>query len=148
MHSDHRETKQKFASEVAIADCIETILADASESEVACDQFAIKNDGGTSERAGAERQNVSSFQTIIKTFDIARERFDLAQQIVRKVNRLGALQMGISRHDKIEERRLQFFELGRRLFDLIFDIKPQIKRGLIVPAPRSVQFCASFADFL
>ena len=43
---------------------------------------------------------------------------------------------------------MQFFELGRRLFDLIFDIKPQIKRGLIVPAPRSVQFCASFADFL
>src|SRR2546430_4750028 len=117
MHPDHRETKQTFANEVAIADCIETILADASKSEFACDQFAIKDDAGTGERAGAERQNVSSFQTIIKAFEIARERFDLAQQIVREQNRLGALQMRVAGHNKIDmlfgeidERCLQFLE--------------------------------------
>src|SRR5207245_3340380 len=113
MHSNHRETKKKFANEVTIANRIETVLADTSKSEFAGDQFAIKNDRGASERTGAERQNVCSFQTIIETFDIARKRFDLAQQVVREQNRLRALQMGIPRHDdidilpgKIEKRRL------------------------------------------
>ena len=154
MHPDHRETKQKFANEVAIADCIETILAEVSKSEFACDQFAIKDDAGTGERAGAERQNVSSFQTIIKAFEIARERFDLAQQIVREQNRLGALQMRVAGHNKIDmlfgeidERRLQFLELRRRLAGLFFDVKPEVERNLVVAAARRVQLRAGVADF-
>ncbi len=113
MHSNHRETKKKFANEVTIANRVETVLADTSKSEFAGDQCAIENDRGASERTGAERQNVRSFQTIIETFDIARKRLDLAQQVVREQNRLRALQMGIPRHDdidillgKIEKRRL------------------------------------------
>ena len=61
--------------------------------------------------------------------------------------------MGISRHDKIdmflsqiEKRCLQFLERHRRLLDLLFDVKSQIKRDLIVAAPRSVEFGARLAD--
>ena len=61
--------------------------------------------------------------------------------------------MRISRHDKIdmfvgeiEERRLQFLQLRRRLLDLPFDIKSQIERHLIIATARGVQLPASFAD--
>src|SRR5205814_10707723 len=78
MHSNHRETEEEFADKVAIADRIETVLAYPTKPELAGNQFAIKDDGGAGERAGAERKNVRSLQTIAQTFSIARERFDLA----------------------------------------------------------------------
>ena len=78
MHSNHRETEQEFADKIAIAYRVETVLADASKTQLAGHQFAIQNDGGTGERAGAEGKNVRSFQTIAHTFDVASEDFDLA----------------------------------------------------------------------
>src|SRR5947199_8313363 len=60
MHSNHRETEQEFADKVAIAHRIETVLAYASKPDFAGNQFAIKDDGGAGERAGAERKNVRS----------------------------------------------------------------------------------------
>jgi len=72
---------------------------------------------------------------------------------VREVNGLGALQVGISRHDEIdmflgetEERRLQFLKLRRRLPDLIFDVESQIKRDLVVATARGVLLRAGFTD--
>src|SRR6266478_8525669 len=62
--------------------------------------------------------------------------------------------MSISGHDKtdmflgeIEKRRLQFLEQRRCPLDLLFDIKPQVERNLIVSAPRGVQLRARLADF-
>src|SRR5205814_9204465 len=54
MHSNHRETEEEFADKVAIADRIETVLAYPTKPELAGNQFAIKDDGGAGERAGAE----------------------------------------------------------------------------------------------
>jgi len=78
MHSNHRETEEEFADKVAIAHSVETVLAYPSKSELAGNQLAIKDDGGAGERAGAERKDVRSLQTIAQTLGIARERFDLA----------------------------------------------------------------------
>ena len=60
MHSNHREAEDEFADKIAIADGIETVLAYASKSELAGNQFTIQDDAGTSERTGAEGKNVRS----------------------------------------------------------------------------------------
>src|SRR2546423_3724319 len=73
---------------------------------------------------------------------------------MREQNWLGALQMSISRHDKIDmfrgetqERLLQFLKLARRPTDSLFDVKPQIERDLIVATPGGMELRTGGVDF-
>src|SRR5260370_21097505 len=102
MHPDDGQAKKEFADKIAIADRIHAVLTYPGKAQLTRDQGAVQDNGGPSERPRAERKHIGSLQTISQTFDIARERFGLAQQVVRKINRLGALQMRIPWHDKID----------------------------------------------
>src|SRR5439155_27295233 len=122
-------------------------------AEFARDTFAIENDGGSSEGAGAKWKNIRSNQAITKTLSVAFKSFDLAEQVMRESDWLGTLQMCVARHDNIEmlfgeikQRDLQSTKLGTHLAALRFHIKPKIERNLVVSAARGVQLRTGGAD--
>src|SRR5438552_4415260 len=127
MHPDHGETKKEFAHEVAIADGIDAVFTDARKAEIACDTFAIENDGGPSEGAGTKRENIGTNQAITDAFFVTFKSFDLAEQVMRKSDRLSALQMRVTGHEnidvsfgEIEQRGLQSAKLDSYLATLLF----------------------------
>src|SRR5206468_3067287 len=114
MQTDHGEAKKKFAHKISIADGIDAILAYARKTEVAPDAFAIENNGRSGERSGAEWKNVCSRETITKAIRIALQGLHLPEQVMRKSDRLCALQVCVAghydinvSHGKIEQSNLQ-----------------------------------------
>lgn len=156
MQTDHCETKKKFADKIPIAHGIDAILTDASETELARDAFAIENDCRSSEGAGTKRENICSRQAITKALCVAFKSFNLPEQVMSERDRLGALQMRVTGHHridraiaglgKIEQRSLQISQTVRHFHNLGFYIKPKIERNLIVPAARGVKLPANGAN--
>src|SRR5437870_532466 len=153
MQSTYGETKKEFAHEIAIADRVDTVLAYARKAERACQKFLIERNGRSCERTGTERENVGPIQTIAQPFCVALKCFDLPKQVMRKSDGLCALQVCVAGHHhlemffgEIEQRSLQTPQARRDFRDLSFDVKPQVERDLVVPAPRGVQFRASGTD--
>src|SRR5436190_5303669 len=153
MHPDYGETKKKLADKIAITHRINAVLTEARKTELARDQFAINDNGRSSERAGTERENISPRETISKTTVIALECFDLCEQVMGKKDWLGALQMSVTGHDKIDmffgetkQGALQIPQARRHFRDLRLDVETQIERDLIVAAARRVQFRTSGAN--
>src|SRR5438552_8533134 len=153
MQSTYGETKKEFAHEIAIADRVDTVLAYARKAERECQKFLIERNGRSCERTGTERENVGPIQTIAQPFCVALKCFDLPKQVMRKSDGLCALQVCVAGHHhlemffgEIEQRSLQTPQARRDFRDLSFDVKPQVERDLVVPAPRGVQFRASGTD--
>src|SRR6266508_1474225 len=97
MHPNHGETKKKLAHEIAVANGIDAVLTQTGKME-----FAIEDNGRSSERAGTQWENIYSNKTIIETLPVAFKCLDLPQQVMRKRNRLGTLQMRVTWHHDIE----------------------------------------------
>ncbi len=85
-----------------IAHRVDTVLAHARKTELARDAFAIQNECRSRERAGSEWENVSPNQTIAKPFCVAFKCLHLPQQVMRKSDRLGTLQMRVTGHHNID----------------------------------------------
>src|ERR1700738_2773488 len=114
MQTDHGEAKKKFAHKIAIADGIDAILAYARKTEVARDPFTIENNGRSGERSGSEWKNVCSREAITKPIRVASKCLHLHKEVMRKSDRLRALQMCVAGHydvnmslDKVEQGTLQ-----------------------------------------
>src|SRR2546423_7647308 len=100
MHPDHGEIEKKFRDKIAVADRIEAVLTELREAELACDRFAVENDGRPDDRPGAERQHAGPPRAIDDPSMITIERFDVGEEIMAENDRLGALKMGVARHDR------------------------------------------------
>jgi len=89
--SDHGDAK-RIRTRIAVAHGIETVLADASEAELARDQLAIENNcrsaSGRS-RAGEHRPASNNRPSDPRPL----ESFELGEQIMREED-AGSLQMG------------------------------------------------------
>src|SRR6266568_3131810 len=79
MQADHGEAKKEFAHEIA-----------------------IEHDCRSGERARSKRENVRSNQAITKPFRVSFKSLDLPEQVMRKSDRLGALEMRVTRHHNID----------------------------------------------
>src|SRR2546423_6726583 len=115
MHSDHGESEKKFRHEIAVADGIETVLAELRELELSSDRFAVERDRRTGNRARAERQDVGAPRAINDPTVIALERFEVREKVVAEDDWLRALEMGVAGQDRvlkslrqIEQRALEF----------------------------------------
>src|SRR3954463_11046754 len=146
MHPDHGETEKKFRHEIAVADGIETVLADLRELELARDRFPVEHDRRTGNRSGAERQNVGAPSAINDPTVIALERFDVREKVMAEHDWLRALEMRVAGQDRvlkplrqIEQSALEFAQSRANFGSFGFHIKPQIERDLIVPAPRGMK---------
>jgi len=57
---------------------------------------AVKRQGGPGQRAAAERADVHARVAVPEPFAIAFEHLHVGEQVVREINRLGALQVGVA----------------------------------------------------
>src|SRR6266542_1010874 len=105
MQTDHRETKKKFACKIAIADGVDAILAHARKTEVARDALAIENNCRTGKCPGSEWKNICSGEAITKSIRVALKCLHLANQIMRKSDRLCTLQMCVAGHYRVNVPR-------------------------------------------
>src|ERR1700720_933494 len=98
MQTDHGKAKKEFADKISIADGIDAILAYARKTEIARDAFAIQNNGRSGERSGSEWKNVCAREAISKPIRVASKCLHQPKQVMRKGDRLRALQVCVAGH--------------------------------------------------
>src|SRR5882762_8798079 len=108
MRRDPRERKKIIEREVAIADGVETVRGHAGKSKLARNRVAINRERISRERARTHRTRVRAGRRVFQACDIARERFGMRKEEMRKQNRLCVLHVRHARHGHAEIRfRLQ-----------------------------------------
>src|SRR5262249_30222951 len=107
------------------------------------------------ERRGAERQDVDALAGVAQSFAVALEFLDVREEVMRREDRLGPLQMGVSRQDQVaialgsfEERPLQSEQEAVRRVDGVADPELDVGDDLVVAATARVQLAAEVAEFL
>ena len=115
---------------------------------------AVQDNGRSCQRPGSERKHIGPTRRIGQASRIAIEHFDIGQQMVRGGHRLGALQMSVTRHDRVagprgqpDERFLEAPHRGNERRRLVAHPKAQIGCHLIVARTRRVQFGPGRPDF-
>ena len=91
----------EFDGEIAIGDGIERVFADAVEAELARDEFAVDRIAGAGQRGGAQRQAVDAAAAVGHALGVARQHFEVGQQMVAEGDRLRDLQVGEAGHDGV-----------------------------------------------
>ncbi len=107
---------------------------------------AIQRENRSRHRTRTQRTNIQPLAAVVQPIQIAQEHFDIRQQPMRYQHRLGALQVGVSRHDILACRFRLLHELAdkldqqlRNLVDLLAYIQPQVGGNLLVAAAAGVQ---------
>ena len=115
--------------------------------------LAIDGEGGAGERGGAERRFVQSRARILETPAIAREHFDISEQMMAEGDGLRRLQMGEARHDAagflqrlLGEGELEIGQLRVDVVDRVANVEAEIGRHLIVARARRMQPSGHRAD--
>src|SRR5215470_4622282 len=96
MDHDERGRAGKLDTEVPIADRVEAVATYAGEAQFARYRFSIDRIRRTRQRRRTKRQNVYSPSHIPQAFPIAFEHLEIGKAPVRKQNRLGPLQVGVT----------------------------------------------------
>ena len=77
----------------------------AVESEVLRDGLAVEGEAAAGQRARSERQHVRAQPRLAEPLPIAREHFEIRQQVMRPQHRLRAAQMRVAGDDRVRIRR-------------------------------------------
>ena len=93
---------QVVEHEVAVGHGVERVLGDAAEAELLGHEHAAGVEVHAGQRAGAERQVVGGGHAEVEPLEVAPELPEVGQQVVREVDRLGALQVGVAGHRPVE----------------------------------------------
>src|SRR5207253_8233247 len=101
---DERGGTEKLNHEVAITNRVKAVARDAVKTEHPCDSIAIDGVRRSRERRRAQRQDVHALAGIHETFSIAGQHFEVRQTPMSEQNRLGALQMSVTRNDRLAIR--------------------------------------------
>ena len=96
--------------EVAVRHRVERVLGDAAEAELLGHEHAAGVEVHPGQRARAERQVVGGGHAEVEALEVAAELPEVGQQVVREVDRLGALEVGVAGQRPVE---VALGELGR-----------------------------------
>ncbi len=153
MHSDHRDGREHFAGEIAVAHGVHAVLRDRGEPEFARDEFAVEIDGRARNGAGAERHHVDAFAGVVEAVAIALKHLDVSEQMMGEQHRLRALEMRVAGNDHVavaeaepDEASLQGAQAGLDFPGLVAQIEAQVERDLVVAAASRVEFRTRVAD--
>ena len=91
-----RGDEQRLGDEVAIGDRVERVLERSRETELGRDVGRIEREARTGERARAERRDRRAIERVAPAVDVAAERPEVREQVVREHHRLRALQVRVA----------------------------------------------------
>ncbi len=144
----------EFDGKVAIRHRIERVLADRLEAQLLSGERAVDRVTGARERRRAQRQAVDAAPAVGHAFGVAREHFEVGEQVVAEGDRLRHLQVGETGHHRvgvalgqIQQRSLAGAQAGADAVDGVAQIEAHVGRHLVVAAASRVQALAGVADF-
>ena len=126
---------------------------DRGELELGRDRRRVERQARTGERARAERRDVGAREAVAPAVDVARQRPEVREQVVRKQDRLRALQVRVARERDLGrllgplQRAVVCSSWMRRieLAALAAEVQAQVERDLVVAAAAGVQLGARVA---
>ena len=110
MHRADRRGRRRLDHEIAVRNAVERIGGRPVEAKRLCRREAVDRKRGAGERRGAQRAFVEPCAGIARTATVAREHFDIGEQMMAEGDRLGRLQMGEARHHRAGEVKCLFGE--------------------------------------
>ncbi len=102
MHGQQRSRGAKFDGKIPVAHGVHGILGELRpasgihKAKQFGDEYAVERQRGTGHGAAAERTDVHARIAVPEPFAIAFQHFDVGQQMMRKINRLRALQVRVA----------------------------------------------------
>ena len=146
MHGEQRRRRAKFHHKVAVAHRVHRILGQTVKAEQPRHHLAVQRQGGTGQRAAAEGADVRAPVAVEQPALVALQHFDVGQQMMRQINRLGALQMGVAGDEHVgilpsqsDQRGLQPVDGEAQRNNFLAQPQPHVQRDLIVARAARVQ---------
>lgn len=155
MHSQQRGVGAKFDHEIAVAHAVHGILRElraafrVHEAKLFRDGLTVEWERAAGQRAAAERADVHARKTIREPGVVAFQHLDVGEEMVREINRLGALEMRVAGDDDGEifraegdERFLQRANFLGEQGDLVAQPEADVERDLVVARAAGVELRA------
>ena len=95
VHLGERGGEQRLRHEVAVRDRVERVLEPVREAERVGDVVGIERQARAGERAGPQRRHIGARDDALPAFDVAAERPQVREQMMREEHRLGPLEVGV-----------------------------------------------------
>ena len=153
MGGDEGERGEQLHGEIPVAHRIHRVLGDRREFKQAGDEFAIEANGRAGDRSAAEREHVEAAARVGDPAEIAVKHFDVGEQVVREIDRLRPLQVGIAGNEHVAIGRGQFDqgalrgpEQGAERVAFVAEVEAEIQGDLVIAAAGGVQLRAGVAD--
>ncbi len=151
----HGGRVEEIQREIAVAGNVHAVARDGVETQIARHGLAVERETAAGQRAGAERQHVGAPPGFAEAFEIAREHFEIRQQIVRPQHRLRAPHVRIARNHgvgiaagQLEQRPHQAGEQAARAVAFVAQPQPRVERDLLVAAAAGVDLVRDSAGLL
>ena len=155
MHHQNRKRRQHLNGKVPIGDGVQTVLGHARKAQEPGHVGPVQKVVGAGQRAGPQRHHIEPRECVLQPPLVAFEHLHVGQQVVRKKDRLGVLEVCVSGHDHIQvssrlfqERMLEPPQPSEQGPEHIPQVHADVQRHLVVPAPAGVQLAPDRADQL
>ena len=155
VHADHGADRQKLDQKIPVGHGIEAVCADPGKTEQTGHIGPVYRQAGAGQGAGSERQHIDPVSAFLQALGVAVQHVVIGQQVMGQQHRLGALQVGIARHDHVAVPLGQpgqaFLERGQQLVDVLSflaQVQADIQHDLVIAAPGGVQLAAQQTDLL
>ena len=99
-----RRDEQRLGDEVAVGHRVERVLERTRETELGCDVGRVERQARSRQRAGAERRHRRAIERVAPTVDVAAERPEVREEMVREHHRLRALHVRVARAGRCRPR--------------------------------------------
>ena len=155
VQSNKGESLKKFEDKVAVTGCVHGVGRGRGKAQLARGDGAVQCEGCAGNCAGAERAEVEARTAIGEARGIAQNHFNVGEQPVGHVDRLGALQVRVAGHEgvagvfgELDQRLRPGGQRGDVVVDLRADVEAEVGGDLLVAAAAGVQLETERADAL
>ena len=153
MHRGDGCGSQELDRRIAIGHRVDAVLADAREAQLTRQELPVEGKSRARERAGAERELVAALPAVAEACPITGEHLAIGEQVVGEEDRLGSLEVGVPRDDRVamlaRERDEDALQAGERCVHRVAlgaEPEAEVECDLIVAAPSGVELAAERAE--
>ena len=146
VHLGERRDEECLRHEVTIGDRVERVVEGSGEAELVGDELRVEWKARPGERAGAEGRHVGAGDAIAPAIDVAHERPEMREQVVREQHGLRALEVRVAGQVHVggllrapQENRLQLVDPPHLREAFAAEIEPHVQGNLIISASAGVQ---------